>query len=248
VRGRVGGLLGHEGDAQLGSRTSGVRAPTPAWADSTSSRLRGDTILDRDQPVRVRLGGPVLKQDAPRSATRTEESPISSHQPTDPAGTGGRRRIHLQDAHPQPMGASRRRRGRVTGIGGVFLKSRSPAKLASWYRKNMGLELSPGGQFLVWDWRSTRSPPRVGSTVWAAMGTKDREWGAGQPTVELNYRVENLDLLLSKLRRAGVKVADQVDDSSLGRFAWAIDPEGNRFELWEPTARSRSSKDHRLME
>jgi hypothetical protein len=146
------------------------------------------------------------------------------------------------------MTKSRRRRGRVTGIGGVFLKSRSPAKLAAWYQKNMGLEIGPGGQFLTWDWLSTRAPRRVGNTVWAAMGPKDREWGAGQPSAELNYRVKDLDLLLSQLRRSGVKVAERVDESSFGRFAWAHDPEGNRFELWEPPRRSRSSKDHSPME
>ena len=146
------------------------------------------------------------------------------------------------------MTPSRRRKGRVTGIGGVFLKSRSPAKLAAWYRKNMGLELAPGGQFMTWDWSTTRAPRRVGSTVWAAMGPKDREWGAGPSSTELNYRVENLDLLLRQLRRTGVKVADKSDDSSFGKFAWAFDPEGNRLELWEPPRRSRSSKDHSPME
>jgi hypothetical protein len=63
------------------------------------------------------------------------------------------------------MSTPRRRGGRVTGIGGVFLKSLSPVKLAAWYRKNMGLEIAHGGQFLTWDWPSTRAPPRVGSTV-----------------------------------------------------------------------------------
>jgi hypothetical protein len=145
------------------------------------------------------------------------------------------------------MRTSRRRRGRVIGIGGVFLKSRSPVKLAAWYRKNMGLEITPGGQFLVWDWRSTRAPRRVGSTVWAVMGPKDREWGAGRPSAELNYRVEDLDLLLTQLRRTGARVSDRIDESSIGRFGWACDPEGNRFELWEPPRRSRSAKDHRPM-
>jgi Glyoxalase-like domain len=145
------------------------------------------------------------------------------------------------------MSTVRRRRGRVTGIGGVFLRSRSPVKLAAWYRKNMGLELEPGGQFLTWDWRTTRNPPRVGSTIWAAMSVKDREWGAGKPTAELNYRVQDLDILLKQLRRTGVKVAEKADDSPFGKFAWACDPEGNRFELWEPPRRSRSSKDHSPM-
>jgi hypothetical protein len=161
----------------------------------------------------------------------------------------GRGQEELYQSWPDAasMTTSRRRQGRVTGIGGVFLKSRSPEKLAAWYRKNMGLEIPPGGQFLTWEWRSARPRRTVGSTVWAAMGPNDREWGAGHPSAELNYRVENLDLLLSRLRRTGAKVAERIDESPFGRFAWACDPEGNRFELWEPPPRSRSSKDHSPM-
>ena len=50
----------------------------------------------------------------------------------------------------------------------------------------------------------------------------------------LNYRVRNLDAMLAQLRAAGVKVEDRVEDYDYGRFGWATDPEGNRFELWEP--------------
>jgi hypothetical protein len=146
------------------------------------------------------------------------------------------------------MSTAHRRPGRVTGIGGVFLKSRSPVKLAAWYRMTLGLEIAPGGQFLTWDWRSTRASRRVRSTVWAAMGPKDRKWGAGQPSAELNDRVTDFDLLLRRLRRTGVKVAERIDESPFGRFAWACDPEGNRFELWEPPRRLRSSNEHGPME
>lgn len=80
------------------------------------------------------------------------------------------------------------------------------------------------------------------------MAPKDREWGAGHPTVELNYRVENLGLLLNQLRRSGVRVAEKIGDSTFGRFAWACDPEENRFELCEAPRRSRSSKGHSPVE
>lgn len=50
----------------------------------------------------------------------------------------------------------------------------------------------------------------------------------------INYRVENLDQLLDQLRSAGVEVDDRVEEYEYGRFAWIMDPEGNRIELWEP--------------
>ena len=53
----------------------------------------------------------------------------------------------------------------------------------------------------------------------------------------LNYRVRDLDAMLAQLRAAGVEVDEKVDEEDPnGRFAWAVDPEGNRFELWEPKA------------
>jgi predicted enzyme related to lactoylglutathione lyase len=50
----------------------------------------------------------------------------------------------------------------------------------------------------------------------------------------INYRVRDLDAMLAQLRTAGVHVEDRVENSAFGRFGWATDPEGNRFELWEP--------------
>jgi len=146
------------------------------------------------------------------------------------------------------MGKSRPRRARATGIGGVFLKAESPVRLAGWYRKNLGLTVSPQGQVATWDWRSTRNPKRVGSTLWAALGPREREWGPGHPSAQVNYRVDNLDRLLAQLRQARVKVDDRVEESSYGRFGWAYDPEGNRFELWEPPRRYRSRERHTPME
>lgn len=146
------------------------------------------------------------------------------------------------------MSGRPRRRARVVGIGGVFLKSRSPVRLAAWYRKNLGLEISAGGQVATWDWRSIRDSRRVGSTLWAALGAEDRDWGSGRRTAQVNYRVDDLDRLLTQLRRAGVRVDDRIEESSYGRFGWAFDPEGNRFELWEPPQRYRSPERHTPME
>jgi hypothetical protein len=148
----------------------------------------------------------------------------------------------------RPMRKTRGQRAKATGIGGVFLKARSPVRLAAWYRRHLGLAVSPGGQVATWDWRSTRHPRRVGSTLWAALGAKEREWGPSLPTAQVNYRVSDLDRLLAQLRRAGVRVEDRIEASSYGRFGWAYDPEGNRLELWEPPRRYRSPEIHAPME
>ena len=100
---------------------------------------------------------------------------------------------------------------------------------------------------MTWDWCSPRSPRRVGSTLWAALAQRDRDWGRGNPTTQVNYRVDDLDRLLAQLRKAGVKVDEKVEESTFGRFGWAYDPEGNRLELWQPPVRHRSSDRHSPM-
>ena len=54
-----------------------------------------------------------------------------------------------------------------------------------------------------------------------------------QPSM-VNFRVDDLAAMLAHLRAAGVEVIDQTEEAEYGKFGWAVDPEGNRFELWEP--------------
>jgi predicted enzyme related to lactoylglutathione lyase len=52
----------------------------------------------------------------------------------------------------------------------------------------------------------------------------------------VNYRVDDLRALVKVLREEGCNVLDKIDDSEYGKFAWVIDPEGNKVELWQPPA------------
>ncbi|MFI5414845.1 MAG: VOC family protein [Candidatus Lutacidiplasmatales archaeon] len=140
----------------------------------------------------------------------------------------------------------RRKEKRVTGIGGVFLRARQPEKLADWYRDHLGLTVKD--QVAVFRWVSPRSEKRVGNTLWAVMAGRDRKWGPGHPTAQVNYRVQDLDRLLNQLRAEGVLVSRESSESSYGKFGWAEDPEGNRMELWEPPRRYKSSDRHVSME
>jgi predicted enzyme related to lactoylglutathione lyase len=65
----------------------------------------------------------------------------------------------------------------------------------------------------------------------------DRVVGIGGVLLQqtmVNYRVGDLDAMLAQLRAAGVEVDERVEEQEFGRFGWAVDPDGNRFELWEP--------------
>ncbi len=145
-----------------------------------------------------------------------------------------------------PRKKSGRSEARVTGIGGIFLRSKRPERLAAWYRDRLGI--SEKDRVAVWRWRSARDPTRVGHTLWAVLDDHDRSWGPGEPTAQVNYRVRDLDRLLAQLRKAGASVDDRVEQSKYGRFGWVTDPDGNRIELWEPPARYRSPDRHVAME
>jgi predicted enzyme related to lactoylglutathione lyase len=74
----------------------------------------------------------------------------------------------------------------------------------------------------------------MGTTVWAAFALRTDYFGPGAQSYMVNYRVDDLEAALHNLRAAGAFVSSDIDEDDYGRFAWAVDPEGNRFELWEP--------------
>ena len=72
-------------------------------------------------------------------------------------------------------------------------------------------------------------------TVWS-ISSCDSDHGPTGQEVMVNYRVDDLDAMLERLRAAGAEVDERVEEYEYGRFGWAVDPEGNRFKLWQPPA------------
>ncbi len=123
---------------------------------------------------------------------------------------------------------------RVTGIGGVFFKSPDPKALTAWYAEHLGIEMSPyGGATFQW---SDEVPATTGQTAWSIFPETTKHFGAGSQAAMINYRVDDLDALLKKLEAAGVTIDPKRDEASYGKFAWIVDPDGNRVELWQPLA------------
>jgi predicted enzyme related to lactoylglutathione lyase len=117
----------------------------------------------------------------------------------------------------------------VLGLGGIFFKARDPQALATWYREHLGVPVEAGQTYA-----SLTSTGAGEVAVWSTFPADTKYFGSGPSPFMLNYRVRNLDAMLAQLRAAGVKVDDKVEDYDFGRFGWATDPEGNRFELWQP--------------
>lgn len=124
---------------------------------------------------------------------------------------------------------------KVTGIGGVFFKARGHRKeLADWYRQHLGMALEDfGGAVLRW---SDDRADDGGLTVWH-VAERDTQWfSPSDSAFMINYRVDDLEALLAQLREAGVQVVAGPEQHENGAFAWILDPDGNKVELWQPKA------------
>ncbi len=129
---------------------------------------------------------------------------------------------------------------RVTGLGGVFFKANDPNKLYEWYEKHLGLKREEGS--VNFGWRDKDDAEEIGMTVWALFPKDTKYFDPSRAGLMVNYRVENLDALLDVLRKEGVEIDPKREDYDYGRFAWIMDPEGNRIELWEPPKAAPGSK------
>ena len=122
---------------------------------------------------------------------------------------------------------------KITGIGGVFFKSKNKgADLSAWYQKNLGLDLeSWGGAILRWPDDKAEDG---GLTVWSSADNDTKWFSPSDSSFMINYRVDNLDELLASLKQNGVEIVGGPDSAENGKFAWIMDPDGNKLELWEP--------------
>ena len=124
---------------------------------------------------------------------------------------------------------------RVTGIGGIFFKARDPQALAAWYKQHLGIDMQAwGGAMFRWE-----DLPTLNKDACNLISFFKSDTSYMQPSEKefmLNFVVDNLDLLADALRSEGVQVLDTKEEAGFGKFAWIMDPEGNKVELWEPAA------------
>ena len=123
---------------------------------------------------------------------------------------------------------------RVTGVGGIFFKSEDPEQLYQWYEQHLGIRRGPDGTSAAFEWRETDDAGRKGMTVWSIFPRNTKYFDPSGSPFMINYRVDDLDALLDALKAEGVQIDPHREDYEYGRFAWIMDPDGNRIELWEP--------------
>ncbi len=120
--------------------------------------------------------------------------------------------------------------GHITGVGGLFIKSPDPKALAAWYRDVLGLKIEAwGGAILPYD--APGHPPVL---TWSAFPAATGYMAPSQREFMINFAVDDLDAILARLAAKGVTVIKRDDADANGRFAWILDPDGTKVELWQP--------------
>ena len=122
--------------------------------------------------------------------------------------------------------------GRITGVGGIFVKSKDPKALARWYRDVLGVPLEPGGGATF----STDAPGHPPVVAWNAFPATSGYMAPSTREFMINFAVDDLDAYLARLKDKGVAVLKREDAGSTGKFAWILDPDGTKIELWQPAA------------
>jgi predicted enzyme related to lactoylglutathione lyase len=119
---------------------------------------------------------------------------------------------------------------RVTGIGGIFFKTKDPKAVKDWYRDHLGLNTDQWGSTFWWKNKEGEDC----STQWSPFKEDTEYFEPSKKEFMMNFRVENLDELLKTLKAEGVRVMDKTETVEEGKFGWIVDLEGNKIELWEP--------------
>jgi len=122
---------------------------------------------------------------------------------------------------------------KVTGIGGIFFFSDNLQETKDWYTKNLGLEINDWGS-CGFEFRDVNNPEQIGSLQWTPFKKTSDYFSPSKKEFMINYRVQNIEGLVNKLRENGVTILDDMVSYDFGKFIHIMDTQGNKIELWEP--------------
>ncbi len=122
---------------------------------------------------------------------------------------------------------------KVTGIGGVFIKAKDVKAITAWYEKHLGIEFG-SNSYVDFKWENKNNPGVPGHSVFSFFKEDSTYFAPSDKGAMLNFRVKDLQELVTELEKSGVQLVGEVEEFEYGKFGWIIDPEGNKIELWEP--------------
>ncbi|MHA2027947.1 MAG: VOC family protein [Candidatus Kariarchaeaceae archaeon] len=124
----------------------------------------------------------------------------------------------------------------IIGIGGIFFKSKNPNSLQKWYEDKLGFSVQvpydDTDTAITFKWKTFDGENH--NTVWAPWPQDATYFEPSKSSWMINYVVRDMEVLIGKLQSDGIEVSDEIKTYSYGKFGWAMDPEGNKIEFWEP--------------
>jgi predicted enzyme related to lactoylglutathione lyase len=121
---------------------------------------------------------------------------------------------------------------RVTGIGGIFFKTKDPKATNEWYKTHLGFDTTPYGT--SFEWLKAEDSTKKGLTQWNPFAETTKYFEPSVKEFMINYRVDNLEALVEALKKEGITIVDNIENSEYGKFVHILDNDGNKIELWEP--------------
>lgn len=121
---------------------------------------------------------------------------------------------------------------KVTGIGGIFFFADEPDKTKEWYAQNLGLEVNQWGS--SFEFRNAHRPEEINYLQWSPFAQDSTYMAPSKKEFMINYRVQNIEGLVQKLKSNGVQILDEIETFDYGKFVHIMDAEGRKIELWEP--------------
>lgn len=140
--------------------------------------------------------------------------------------------IELNEKNVAPTYEQQDTTPRVTGIGGVFFRSESPANLNAWYGKHLGLAIDDYGS--PFEFRNANHPDQINYLRWSPFEKNTEYLQPSEKDFMINYRVYNLAGLVRNMKQDSIEFLDEITEYDYGKFIHLMDPEGNKLELWEP--------------
>lgn len=122
---------------------------------------------------------------------------------------------------------------KVNGIGGIFFFSDNPEKTREWYSQNLGLETNEYGS--SFESRNAHNPEEINALQWCPFKKGSEYFAPSKKEFMINYRVQNIEGLVTKLKEKGTILLDSITTFEYGKFVHLLDPDGNKIELWEPS-------------
>ena len=121
---------------------------------------------------------------------------------------------------------------KIIGIGGIFFKSKDPKALASWYQQYLGINFGDG-MYVSLAPHAINDKNNSGQFVFSFFKENSDYFRPSDKQFMINFRVEDLKSFAAQLVSQNIQLIGEIEEYDYGLFAWIMDPDGNKIELWE---------------